>query len=332
MNFDFEYWLPYILGAIVIAAVAFSLIVAFTSQSGVVKLRPAPKDDSGDSRSGLVLGDMTKAMSEQLPGRTRDRDQVLPQLKRAGYYRPTALVEYQALRTIMVLVPLVAAIGVVLFVSKALIPAVLGVGLVLAVLGFAIPRIYLAVRANQRAREIERGLPLFADLLSLALMSGQSLPAGMRRVTDQIRAAFPGLAGELDIVLRQSEMLNLSTAFEQWADRSQVPDVRNLSTILTQSQKLGNEPSQVLLEYATNIRTNMRQRADGHAQRVGFWMLFPSIFCMWTPALVLLVAPVFFEFNKQIGQNRDALNDYNTINSPQTGIPVQQRNVVMPVN
>jgi tight adherence protein C len=332
MDFDFGYWLPYILGAIIIAAVAFSIIVAFTAPAGVVKLSRAPQEDSDDSRSGLVLGDMTKAMSQQLPGRTRDQEQVLPQLKRAGYYRPTALVEFQAMRTMLVLVPLVASIGIALFVAKPLIPGVLGAGLVLAVLGFAIPRIYLAVRANQRAAEIERGLPLFADLLALALMSGQSLTAAMRRVTDQIRTAFPGLAEELEIVIRQTEMLNLSAAFEQWADRSQVPDVRNLATILTQSQKLGNEPSQVLLEYATNIRVNLRQRADAHAQRTGFWMLFPSIFCMWTPALVLLVAPVFFEFNKQIGQSREALNDYNTINSPQTGMPVPQRNVVLPVN
>jgi tight adherence protein C len=275
---------------------------------------------------------MTQAMSQQLPGRTRDQEQVLPQLKRAGFYRPTALVEFQAMRTMLVLVPLVTSIGISLFVAKSLIPCVLTAGIVLAVLGFAIPRIYLAVRANQRAAEIERGLPLFADLLALALMSGQSLTAAMRRVTDQIRTAFPGLAEELEIVIRQTEMLNLSAAFEQWADRSQVPDVRNLSTILTQSQKLGNEPSQVLLEYATNIRVNLRQRADAHAQRTGFWMLFPSIFCMWTPALVLLVAPVFFEFNKQIGQSREALNDYNTINSPQSNMPVPQRNVVMPVN
>lgn len=331
MDFDIQEWLPYILGAVVVATVVFALIVAFTGTGGVVTLKRAPADDD-ESGSGLVLGNMTTAMSEQLPGRTRDQEQVLPQLKRAGYYRPSALVEYQAVRTMLVLVPLIAAVGISLFVAKPLIPAVLGAGLVLAALGFALPRLYLAVRANQRAREIERGLPLFADLLSLALMSGQSLTNAMRRVTEQIRTAFPGLADELDIVIRQTELLNLSAAFEQWAERSQVPDVRNLSTILTQSQKLGNEPSQVLLEYATNIRVNLRQRADAHAQRTGFWMLFPSIFCMWTPALVLLMAPVFFAFNKEIGRNRDALNDYHNVMAPQTGGMNGQPNAVLPVN
>lgn len=310
MDFDFNDWLPYILAAVVVGLVAFALIAAFSGQRGLVALKRAPVEDSDDSSSGLVLGNLTTAMAGQLPGGTRDRDQVLPQLKRAGYYRPTALVEFQAVRTMLVLVPLVAAIGVSLFVDKSLIPMVLGVGLVLAALGFAIPRLYLAVRANQRSREIERGLPLFADLLSLALLSGQSLLNSMRRVTEQIRAAFPGLAEELEIVLRQSELLNLSAAFDHWAERSQVTDVRNLATIIAQSQKLGNDPSQVLLEYATNIRLNMRQRADAHAQRVGFWMLFPSLLCMWAPALVLLLAPVFFEFNKQIGKSRESLSGY----------------------
>jgi len=79
MDFDLVTWLPYILGAIIIAAVAFSIIVALTTPSGVVKLRRAPQENADDSRSGLVLGDMTKAMSEQLPGRGRDQEQVLPQ-------------------------------------------------------------------------------------------------------------------------------------------------------------------------------------------------------------------------------------------------------------
>ena len=55
MDFDLATWLPYILGAIIIAAVAFSIIVAFTTPSGVVKLQRAPRDEDG-SNSGLILG------------------------------------------------------------------------------------------------------------------------------------------------------------------------------------------------------------------------------------------------------------------------------------
>ena len=302
-----EELIPYFLVLLVATAVVFTLIGAFTSPRRRRETLPAPSQD--ESSHELILGDLTSALSQQLPGKSRDQAQVLPQLKRAGYYRPSALMEFQAIRTALVLIPLLMAITAAMLLPKDDIPRVLALGLIGALLGFALPRIYIGVRAAERSREIERGLPIFADLLSLALLSGQSLIASMIRVTDQIRTAFPGLAQELDIVLKQAEMLNLTTAFEHWAARSQVTDVRNLAIILTQSQKLGNEPAQVLLEYASNIRINLRQRADAHAQRVGFWMLFPSIFCMWVPALVLLVAPIYFEFDRQRLKTRSAFED-----------------------
>jgi tight adherence protein C len=323
----FEDLLPIILAALVVSVIIFTLIGAFT---GPKKRKVAPTQPViDDSSHELILGDLTAAMSQQLPGQHRDQEQVLPQLKRAGYYSPTALMEYQAIRTSLILIPLIIAAAAAMLVEKALIPQVLFIGLIGAILGFSLPRIYIAVKANERAREVERGLPVFADLLSLALMSGQSLMASMIRVTGQIRGAFPGLAEELDIVLKQAEMLNLTVAFEQWANRSQVSDVRNLSVILTQSQKLGNEPATVLLEYANNLRITLRQRADAHAQRTGFWMLFPSIFCMWVPALVLLVAPVFFEFNKQRLKTREAFDEgREQLSGQQRGLQPNEKPVI----
>jgi tight adherence protein C len=255
----------------------------------------------------LVLGDMTTAFAGQLPGGMRDQEQVLPLLRQGGYYRPSALLEYQAVRAMLVLTPLVITVAASLLVDKAQIPWVLAGGLTLAVAGFAIPRLYLSIQARKRMREIERGLPVFADLLSIALLAGQSLLAGMQRVTDQLRRTFPGLASELDIVLTQAELLSLSVAFEQWANRSQVQEIRNVAVILTQSQKLGNDPSAVLMEFANNMRTNLRQRADAQAQRTTFFALFPTILFMWVPALILLVGPIYFEFAAKRKASRDAV-------------------------
>jgi hypothetical protein len=112
-------------------------------------------------------------------------------------------------------------------------------------------------------------------------------------------------------VLRQAELLSLSVAFEHWAERSQVEEIRNVAVILTQSQKLGNDPSAVLMEFATNMRVNMRQRADAQAQRTSFYALFPTILCMWVPALIILVGPVYFEFAEKRRASKDALQEAN---------------------
>ncbi len=127
-------------------------------------------------------------------------------------------------------------------------------------------------------------------------MAGQGLTGALRRVTVQLRTAFPFMTDELELVLRQTEMLNLHIAFEQWANRSQSPEVRNLSIILGQAQQLGNDVTNALMEFATHLRSNSRQRADTKAQRASFWMLFPTLLCLWIPSAVILIGPVYYEF------------------------------------
>lgn len=301
-------WVQYGGLGLAVAGVPLLLFLLFRPRRNPV---PPPADDDG-SKSGLMLGDMTAALARQLPGQQdRDREQLLPLIRQAGNYRPSALLEYQAVRAVLVLVPLVAAVATALLIDTPYIPAALVGGLVLAMLGFSVPRLVLSSRARGRVTEIERGLPVFADLLAIALLAGQSLMGGMKRVTEQLRGSFAGLTEELEIVIRQGELLSLAAAFEQWADRSQVNEIRNLAVIITQSQKLGNDPSAVLMEFANNMRVTLRQRADAAAQRTTFYALFPTILCMWLPALVLLVGPVYFAFAEGRKEARKAFEEGN---------------------
>ena len=40
----------------------------------------------------------------------------------------------------------------------------------------------------------------------------------------------------------------------------------------------------------------MRQRAEAQANRLGFLMLFPTIFCLLVAAAIILIGPAYFEF------------------------------------
>lgn len=269
--------------------------------------RLAPSTASGDSQPELILGDMTDALASGLPGGERDRVQIGPELLKAGYYSPKALSEYRAIRAVLIFSPLFAAATLAMIVEPPAIPRVALAGVILSALGYSLPRLYVNLKAAARAREIERGLPIFADMLSIALLAGQSLMIAIQRVTAQLRGAFPRMADELGIVLRQAEMLNLPLAFEQWANRSQINEVRTLAVILGQSQRLGNDITDGLMEYASAMRIGSRQRADAKAQRASFWMLFPTILCLWIPAAILLVAPVYFEFSARRAKAREQI-------------------------
>jgi len=315
-------WLGYVVVGVAVTAVSLTVAAVLRLVLGRRAPASAVPFDAEESQHELILGDMTNALSLQTPTGGRDREQILPELRKAGYYRPTALVEFQAVRTFLILTPLVAGVAVATTVSGPVIPWALAGGLVMAMVGFSIPRLYVAAKASARQREVERGLPIFADLLSIALMAGQSLLLAMARVTEQLRFSYPGLAGELEIVLRQAELVNLATAFELWAERSQVDEVRNISVIVTQSQRLGNDPSTVLMDYATNLRVGLRQKADAQAQRTGFWLLFPTIGFLWVPAVIMLLAPAFFEYGQKREENKKLLQEgSNTVNDLRPGEP-----------
>lgn len=300
-------WVQYGGVFLAVTGVPLLLFLLFRPRKNPVPI--AVDEDAAPSGTRLVMGDMTAALAGQLPGQTdRDRQQILPLIRQTGNYRPSALLEFQAVRAVLVLVPLVAAVATAMLVDISQIPIVLTVGVAVAVAGFALPRVFLSSRARARTHELERGLPVFADLLAISLLAGQSLMGGMKRVADQLRGSFPALTEELDIVIRQGELLSLASAFEQWAERSQVNEIRNVAVIITQSQRLGNDPSAVLMEFANNMRITLRQRADAQAARTTFYALFPTILCMWVPALVLLVGPIYFEFAEKRKAIREAFN------------------------
>jgi tight adherence protein C len=268
---------------------------------------PAEADD--DPTTALILGDMTETLAKGLPGETRDREEILPELLRAGYYSESALAQYRAIRAVLILSPLFAAGAIALLVTPTQMPYVGLGGLLLAVVGYSIPRVYVTLKAQSRSREIERGLPVFADMLSLALLAGQGLLTAISRVAGQLRLPFPRMAEELELVRKQAELLNLAAAFDRWAVRSQLTEVRNLAVILNQSARLGNDISTALMEYATSLRTGVRHRVEAQAQRATFWMLFPTILCLWIPAAVLLIAPVYLEFAARRAKAREAMPD-----------------------
>ncbi len=258
------------------------------------RLRAGRED--ADERPNLVLGPFTEALSSQLPLTGRARLDLQKELRLAGFYRRTALLEYTALRTLLVLVPLVAT-GVIAALAPAdRVEGVLLGGALVTGLGFSLPRLYLALRARARARQIERGLPLAIDLLTLCLTAGQNLLAALEEVSRELQFSNPVLAQELAIAHHQAELHSLEHAMQQWAERVHVPDVTNLALLLTQSERLGTDAAGALSELATNFRTSMRQRAEAQANRTNFWMLLPSVFCFWIASAIVLIGPAYLQF------------------------------------
>lgn len=289
-----------LLGAIALAAAsgAFSIFRRAALRREAQQQRR--QADALDATHGdLVLGDLTQAFAAQVPVSAETDSELRKELRAAGYYRNQAVMEYAAVRTLLVVTPLIAAGMLALLAENDQLPAVLIGGGVAALLGFSLPRVLLHFQGQARVRSIENGLPVAVDLLTLCLSAGQNLLAAFRRVSKEMRHCSAALAQELDIVREHAELRSLSFALKQWAERVPSAEVRNLAMILVQAERLGTDSAAALQEHAANLRTNARQKADAKANRTMFWMLFPTILCLWIPAGIILIAPAVLEFQSQ---------------------------------
>jgi len=304
-------WLA--LGALFLMVVGVSLLLMRWRERRKQRLQARIQStsvlDEGESRPDFVLGELTPAFAEQIPLSEYDRSRLARDLRDAGFYRKSALTEYTAIRTVLLIAPILLAGLVALLVDRRYIPHAVIAGVVLAVLGFSVPRFYLHLRARRRRREIERGLPLAVDLLTLGLTGGQTVMTALDRVSRELRHSFPVLAEELDIVQRQARLTNLRHALQQLAERVRVPELRHLVVILTQTERLGTDVATGLTEFATTYRTTLRQRADAMANRMSFMMIFPTIFGLWIPAAALILAPIIFEFKHRRDENQRVMQE-----------------------
>ncbi len=293
---------------VVVAGAALSGYLWLLERRRHVELRNLQSTEPVTSiTSGMILGPFTPVLAEHSPMADDKQAALRRELREAGYYQPQALVEYRAVRAVLVLLPLALAGTLALLGKREDVAPIAILGVVIAGLGFALPRVFIQYRARVRAREIERGLPVVIDLLGLALSGGQNLYAALGSVTNEIDHAYPLLAEELRIVRQQAELSSLHAALEQFAERTNHPDVRNLAMVLSQSERLGTDVAAGLHEYGNSLRLNMRQRAEAAANRASFWMLFPTILCLAIPAALLLISPVYLEFAKRRDDMRKTL-------------------------
>jgi pilus assembly protein TadC len=284
-------WIQFGLFFLAVTAVVLGLMILLGRRRREDRLR---SDEDGPDE--LVFGPITPALAGQVPMSGRSQSEVQKELHLAGYYRPTAVLEYTAVRALLVLVPLFATGAVALLVPDDEVQRVLLFGCLAVGLGYSLPRVYITMRARARSRQIERSLPLAVDLLTLCLTAGQNLLDALSQVSSELSFSHPILARELAIAQRHASLHSLENAMQQWANRNPIPEVTSLALLLIQSERLGTDAASTLLEFASNLRVTLRQRAEAQANRTSFWMLFPSVFCFWIAAAIILIAPPYLEF------------------------------------
>jgi tight adherence protein C len=238
-------------------------------------------------------GSFRRALAGALPQSMDDQDRIERDLKRAGYYGMSSLVEYLAARNTLVIGLLIIGGGLAVANppgSPILKPIVIGTG-ILALLAYIAPRLILKVQANRRLHRIETGLPDVLDLIRMCLTGGLSLRDSLERVAQEIEVFHPDLAVELEVVRRHAEADTMAKALKEFARRMKTPDVNALASLVSQTERLGTHVAQAVMEFADGVRRQHRERAEERASKTSIRMLFPVIFCLAPPVFILLLGP-----------------------------------------
>ncbi len=209
-------------------------------------------------------------------------------LSYAGIRGPRAVVLFLGIRTLF-------SFGPALFV---LVPRIssgkpLGYALLLAGLvwlgGHVLVTLWLRVRVTRRVQEITSALPDILDLMVTCLEAGLGLNAAIARIGEERAGMDDALGREFaQVSFEMRSGRTREDALRGLGDRNGVDDLKALSGLIIQSDRLGASMAQTLRSHADLLRTKRRQRAEERARKLPIKMLFPLAFFI-LPALFIVV-------------------------------------------
>ncbi|MEL6120674.1 MAG: type II secretion system F family protein [Pseudomonadota bacterium] len=158
--------------------------------------------------------------------------------------------------------------------------------------GYMIPKYWVTKRLQQRQQEIEEGFPDSLDMMLTCVEAGQSLDQSIVRVASEIKASYPALAEEFEIVSQQMKAgKDKSNVLGDMGERCGVQDISSFVTVLIQSQTFGTSIGDALRVYAGEMRDKRVMRAEEKANKLPTKMTLATMMLTVPPLLIILVGP-----------------------------------------
>ncbi|RVV98513.1 type II secretion system F family protein [Mesobaculum littorinae] len=183
--------------------------------------------------------------------------------------------------------------------TQAMIFAILGPGLV----GYMLPKYWVTKRLQKRQEEITNGFPDALDMMLVCVEAGQSLDQSIIRVAREIRAGYPALAEEFEMVSFEIKAGKDKIAvLRDMSERSGVNDVASFVTVLIQSATFGTSVAEALRVYAGEMRDKRVMRAEEKANTLPTKMTLATMMLTVPPLLIILLGPSIYSIVVTLGE------------------------------
>ena len=285
--------LPWLVAALTAIAVAIGIFWILRLLSGgvdrVVQLRQSDETIPAALpfwiRAPVAAVEPTAAwLGPHIPISIRGR--VQEQLKRAGIEEELTPPQFVSLAAVSALVVGAAA---------SLLQFSLSVVLLGLVTGFGLPWLWLRDIIESRRDEVIRELPLYVDMLTLALEAGGSLSVALKVATERspdsvLRRAFIRVQGDLRAGRSRAE------ALRALGERLDMPAISPLVAALVQADASGGSLASVLRAQSEQRLNERFARAEKRAMEAPVRMLGPLVLCIFPCTFLILGFPIVMRF------------------------------------
>lgn len=238
-------------------------------------------------QTGFSLGFVVEQFERVLPKSQAEVSVIQQRLIRAGYRKDSAVKFFYGTK---VLVPLtlcavVLASGLGSRSPLFIYAVVLGVG-------FLAPDFWLGKLISKRQGRIRLGLPDVLDLLVICMEAGLGLDQATARTAQELTRSQPAISDELGIVvLEQRAGRPRSDAWRHMAERTDVDVVRNVVSILVQSEQFGTSIAKTLRTHSDTLRTQRVQLVEERAAKTTIKLIFPLVIFIFPCLFLVTVGP-----------------------------------------
>lgn len=165
--------------------------------------------------------------------------------------------------------------------------------------GFFLPDVWVARRAESRQEEIRRTLPEALDLLAIAVQAGMGLEQAIALVAERQRGA---LGVELGVMIQEVQLgSSRRDALAHLRERTEVAELSTFALALAQADALGSPIGNVLRVQAVEMRALRRQRARERSAKVPVKLLFPLLLCVFPALGIVVVGPAAVSIVRAFG-------------------------------
>lgn len=254
------------------------------------------KDSPSNSSNGvkdLILNILSSIGLGVARKKATDYSKMRPKFLQAGFRRENAQAVFWGAKCLFAILLPIGFFFVPLSYEKLLsIQGTVAIFIFLSFTGFILPDLWLRRKIKKRKQRLFRGFPDALDLLVVCVEAGMGLDSAINRVAEEIRLTNKTLSYEL-------RLLNLELragkprrdALSDLAMRTDLEDVKSLTTLLIQADKFGTNVANSLRVYSDSFRTKRFQKAEEVAEKIPIKLLLPLIFCIFPALFIVILGP-----------------------------------------